>query len=76
MIEFKPDATIITANENFLSTMGYTLDEVRGRPHAMFLRPEDVSSPDYKVFWEELRQGKFQRSEFRGVGKGGREVWI
>src|SRR5262245_17889056 len=75
-IEFKTDGTIITANENFLQAMGYTLDEVKGRHHSMFVDPAERNSNEYRQFWERLARGEFQASEFRRIGKGGKEVWI
>ncbi len=76
VIEFALDGTILTANANFLAALGYSLDEVRGQKHAMFVAPEDRDSAAYRTFWETLRRGEFQAGEFRRVGKGGREVWI
>jgi methyl-accepting chemotaxis protein len=75
-IEFAMDGTITNANANFLNLVGYTLDEVRGRPHAIFMPPEQRESPEYKAFWEALRRGEFQAREFRRIAKGGRSVWI
>ncbi|WP_394701625.1 PAS domain-containing protein [uncultured Roseibium sp.] len=75
-IEFKPDGTILTANENFLKVMGYDLEEIRGKRHSLFVDPDYAASPDYDAFWEALRRGEFQSSEFRRIAKGGREVWI
>ncbi|MBJ3786300.1 methyl-accepting chemotaxis protein [Devosia sediminis] len=76
VIEFELDGTIITANENFLGAMGYGLDEVRGKHHAMFCDPAYAASPAYRAFWAELGQGKFQSAAFQRFAKGGREVWI
>ena len=76
VIEFALDSTILTANANFLSALGYPLDEVRGQKHAMFVAPEERTSPAYRAFWESLRRGEFQAGEFRRVAKDGREVWI
>ena len=76
VIEFKPDGTIITANDNFLNAMGYTLAEVQGKHHSMFVEPAYRESAEYKQFWEDLRQGKFQRAQYKRIGKGGKEVWI
>ncbi len=76
VIEFGLDGTILTANANFLSALGYTLEEVQGQRHAMFMPPEDRDAPAYRAFWEALRRGEFQAGEFRRIGKGGREVWI
>ena len=76
VISFHMDGTIIDANENFLKTMGYTLAEVQGRHHRMFAEPAYASSPDYKAFWEKLNRGEYQASEYKRIGKGGKEVWI
>jgi methyl-accepting chemotaxis protein len=76
IIEFATDSTILTANSNFLEAMGYTLDEVVGRKHAMFVDPAERDSHDYRTFWDDLRRGSFHAREFRRIAKGGREVWI
>ena len=76
VIEFELDGTIITANENFLSAMGYALEEVQGRHHSLFCDPAYAASQDYKAFWDGLRQGHFQSAAFQRYAKGGREVWI
>lgn len=76
VIEFELDGTIITANENFLNSMGYTLDEVRGRHHSMFVEPELRTSAEYKEFWARLNRGEYTTGEYKRIGKGGREVWI
>lgn len=76
VIEFAPDGTVLDANANFLATLGYTLDEIRGRHHRMFCDPGHVASPAYAEFWEKLRRGEFDAGEYRRVGKGGKEVWI
>jgi methyl-accepting chemotaxis protein len=76
VIEFELDGTIITANENFLNAMGYSLDEVRGQHHSMFCDPAYAAGPEYKAFWAELGKGKFQSAAFQRFAKGGREVWI
>ncbi|MDJ0387115.1 PAS domain-containing methyl-accepting chemotaxis protein [Roseomonas sp. E05] len=76
VIEFALDGTILDANDNFLRAMGYTLPEIRGRKHAIFVDPAQAASAEYRVFWEELRQGRHKVAEFRRLAKGGREVWI
>ena len=76
VIEFELDGTIITANENFLSAMGYSLDEIQGQHHSMFAEPEFAQSQEYKDFWEMLGRGEFQASEYKRLGKGGKEIWI
>ena len=76
VIEFNLDGTIITANENFLSTMGYRLEEIKGQHHGMFVEPAYRESMDYKQFWRNLNEGKHQAAEYKRVGKGGKEVWI
>ncbi|MDB5530500.1 MAG: chemotaxis protein [Devosia sp.] len=76
VIEFNLDGTVITANDNFLSVLGYALDEIAGKHHRMFVEPEFAASADYHRFWQELGQGKFQSGEYKRIGKGGKEVWI
>jgi len=76
VIEFKLDGTIITANENFLATLGYRLDEVAGKHHSMFVDPTYAASAEYRKFWADLNAGTFQQAEYRRLGKGGRAVWI
>jgi len=76
VIEFDLNGTILTANENFLSVMGYRLDEVKGKHHRMFVEPDYANSADYQSFWEKLRGGQFQAAQFKRIGKGGKVVWI
>ena len=76
VIEFSPTGEILDANENFLGLMGYTLDEVKGRHHRLFVDAAEVDSQDYRRFWEHLSQGEFHSGEFKRLGKGGKEVWI
>jgi methyl-accepting chemotaxis protein len=76
VIEFNMDGTIITANENFLKTLGYALDEVKGQHHGIFVEPSYRSSAEYKQFWRDLNDGLYQAAEYKRIGKGGREVWI
>jgi len=76
VIEFRLDGTIVTANRNFLNAMGYSLDEIRGQPHCMFVDPDHATSGEYRNFWAALAQGEYQAGEFRRLAKGGREVWI
>ncbi|TWB51480.1 methyl-accepting chemotaxis protein [Nitrospirillum viridazoti] len=76
IIEFALDGTILTANDNFLSAMGYTLAEVKGRHHSLFVAPGYRDSLEYRQFWDSLRRGEFRAAQFKRLGKGGREVWI
>ena len=76
VIEFDLEGKILTANENFCTTMGYSLEEIRGQRHALFVDPDHAKSEEYRRFWQNLRQGEFQSGEFRRLGKNGREVWI
>lgn len=76
VIEFNLDGTIVTANENFSNTMGYSLEEIRGQHHRMFVTHEDASSPEYEMFWEKLRSGEALSAQYRRVAKGGKEVWL
>jgi methyl-accepting chemotaxis protein len=76
VIEFALDGTILTANDNFLQALGYTLEEVRGHHHRMFVDPAYARSAEYGDFWARLGRGEFDAGQYRRLGKGGREVWI
>jgi len=76
VIEFHLDGTIVHANDNFLQTLGYTLEEIQGRHHAMFVDAEYAKSREYQDFWANLGRGEFNAGQYRRIGKGGREIWI
>jgi len=76
VIEFRMDGVIATANENFLKTLGYTLDEVKGRHHSMFVEESYRQTSEYREFWLRLSRGEYQAAEYKRIGKGGKEVWI
>lgn len=76
VIEFELDGTIITANELFLKTLGYTLEEVKGQRHSMFVDEATRSSAEYRDHWQRLNQGDFVSGEFRRFAKGGHEIYI
>lgn len=76
IIEFGLDGTIITANENFLKTLGYTLAEIQGKHHSIFIDSKEVQSSEYQTFWNKLGEGQYIAGEFKRLGKGGKEVWI
>ena len=76
VIEFNPDGIIIVANENFCGAVGYSLDEIVGKHHSIFVSPKEKESSEYKQFWDALRRGEYQAARYKRFGKGGREVWI
>jgi len=76
VIEFQLDGTILNANENFLATVGYSLDEIKGRHHSMLVEPSHAQSAEYRQFWEKLARGDFDAGQYKRIGKGGREIWI
>ncbi|HSW07175.1 methyl-accepting chemotaxis protein [Aquabacterium sp.] len=76
VIEFKLDGTILGANDNFLKTLGYTLDEIRGKHHSLFAEPGYANSVEYRLFWDKLNRGEYDAGQYKRLGKGGREVWI
>lgn len=76
IIEFKPDGTILTANDNFLGAMGYALAEVQGQHHRMFVDPAYGASAEYRDFWDALNRGEYQAAEYKRFGKNRKEIWI
>ncbi|MFC7047804.1 methyl-accepting chemotaxis protein [Emcibacter nanhaiensis] len=75
IIEFDLDGTIITANDNFLKTMGYRLEEIKGRQHSLFVPPAIRDSAEYKELWNRLRRGESHSAEVMRIGNN-KEVWI
>ncbi|SFK92875.1 methyl-accepting chemotaxis sensory transducer with Pas/Pac sensor [Methylorubrum salsuginis] len=75
-IEFALDGTITDANASFLSLVGYGLDELRGRKHALLMPESEREGTAYRAFWDALRAGEFRAGEFRRIAKDGRPVWI
>jgi methyl-accepting chemotaxis protein len=76
MIRFKLDGTIVSANQNFLALVGYSLAEIQGKHHSMFVEQEYGGSEAYRQFWAKLRRGEFDAGEYKRIGRGGAEVWI
>ena len=76
VIEFNMDGTIVTANENFLKALGYTLAEIQSKHHSMFVEASERDSAAYREFWAKLNRGEYQAAEYKRIGKGGKEVWI
>ncbi|RYJ02434.1 MAG: PAS domain S-box protein [Acetobacteraceae bacterium] len=76
VVTFDADGIIQDANANFLACMGYALEEVRGKPHSIFVEPALRDGPAYRAFWDSLRRGEYQAAQFKRIGKGGRDVWI
>ncbi|WP_050628798.1 methyl-accepting chemotaxis protein [Bradyrhizobium viridifuturi] len=76
VIEFALDGTILTANDNFLNAMGYSLEDIRGKKHSMFVESSEQGSAGYNEFWAALNRGEYQTGEYRRIGNRGREVWI
>ncbi|HEX9211142.1 MAG TPA: PAS domain-containing methyl-accepting chemotaxis protein, partial [Bradyrhizobium sp.] len=76
VIEFNLDGTIVTANENFLKALSYSLNEIQGKHHSMFVPPAERDGAAYREFWAALNRGDYQADEYKRIGKGGKEVWI
>jgi len=76
IIEFSLDGTIHNANANFLATLGYSIDEIKGKHHSMFVEPAYRQSAEYRLFWEKLGRGEYDSGRYLRLGKGGKEVWI
>ncbi len=76
VIHFTKDGTILSANDNFLNAMGYSLHEIKGKHHSMFVMPDYKNSSEYKEFWAKLGRGEFQAAEYKRLGKNGKEIWI
>ena len=76
LIEFELDGTILSANENFLATVGYSLEDIVGKHHQIFCDKDYAASPDYKKFWKQLASGKALSGEYHRYAKDGADVWF
>lgn len=76
VITFSMDGLILDANDNYLQIMGYTLEEVKGKHHSLFVTKEYAESQDYAIFWQRLNQAEYQVAEFKRLAKNGKEVWL
>jgi methyl-accepting chemotaxis protein len=76
VIEFNLDGTIFYANDNFLKTLGYTLDEIKGKHHSIFVDSSYCASFEYRQFWEKLRRGEYDEGQYKRITKSGNEIWI
>jgi methyl-accepting chemotaxis protein len=76
VIEFSLDGKILHANENFLKTLGYSLEEIKDNHHSMFVDADYRQSSDYRLFWERLGRGEYDVGQYKRIGKGGRVIWI
>ncbi len=76
VIELSLDGKVLTANDNFLTTLGYSLAEIQGQHHSLFVDPAYRASPEYKMFWDKLARGEYDTGQYKRFGKGGKEIWI
>lgn len=76
VIEFGLDGTILTANDRFLATVGYRLEQIRGKHHRMFCEPEEANSAGYQAFWDKLRRGEYVAERFKRIDAHGRVIWL
>lgn len=76
IISFKPDGTILEANENFCKAVGYRREEIIGKHHRIFVEPNESGSPEYTAFWKRLNAGEFDQRQYKRITKSGDEIWI
>ncbi|HEU4627551.1 MAG TPA: methyl-accepting chemotaxis protein [Steroidobacteraceae bacterium] len=74
--EFELDGTLRTANDNFLRTFGYTLAELKGKHHSLFVDPAERESSEYRAFWAKLARGEYDSAQYKRFGRDGRLIWI
>ncbi len=76
IIEFTPDGTILSANENFCKTLGYAADEIIGKHHSLFVEADYARSPEYQAFWRKLGGGAYNSAQYRRLRKDGAPIYI
>ena len=76
VVEFDMQGHVLTANDNFLSVMGYTLDDIKGEHHRLFCDPDYANSAEYKRFWQKLNRGEFDGGRYKRIGNDNKVIWI
>ncbi|ANC84753.1 PAS domain S-box protein [Pseudomonas putida] len=76
VIEFDLEGIILTANDRFLATVGYRLEQIRGKHHRMFCEPQEANSAGYQAFWDRLRRGEYVAERFKRIDAHGRVIWL
>jgi methyl-accepting chemotaxis protein len=76
VIEFDLDGRVLDANPQFLSAMGYRIEEIRGKHHRQFVLPGEAESAAYAEFWKRLAQGSVESGRYRRRAKDGSEIWL
>jgi methyl-accepting chemotaxis protein len=76
MVSFDPDGHVLEANQNFLRTMRYELQDIKGKHHRLFCTREASGSVDYKKFWAQLNKGEFCSGRFERIDRLGATVWL
>ena len=76
VIEFDMDGKILDANDNFLTAVGYSLSEIVGRHHRIFVEPDYAASAEYQDFWRKLSNGQFVADQFVRVGRNGQKIFL
>jgi methyl-accepting chemotaxis protein len=76
MVECDLKGHIQTANDVFLKLMGYSLEEIKGKPHSIFVEPSDTGTFQYRDLWEKLGRGEADVSQRKYMAKGGQTVWF
>ncbi len=76
IIELALDGTVLAANDNFLQTMGYSLEDIKGRNHSLFVDPAEFTSSEYGQFWEQLTRGEYDAGQYRRMAQNGEQVWL
>lgn len=76
VIEFDLGGHVLTANDQFLRGMGYSLAQIKGKHHSLFCDPQEAGSSQYKEFWATLNRGEFVANRFKRIDAHGRVVWL
>ena len=76
LITFTPHGHVISANNNFLKVMGYSLQQIQGHSHGMFCLPHYRDSHEYRNHWQRLKNGEFILGRFERMNGRGQSIWL
>lgn len=76
IIQFDANGIIVDANDNFLKTTQYTLEEIKHKHHKIFCTPDFANSNEYREFWEKLNKGEYLQETFKRINKNGDTIYL
>lgn len=73
-VEYDKEGNLLTANQRFLNTMEYMLDEIKKKNIETFIPDELIQK--FRLAWKNLLQGNAYKTTYKTYTKTGKEIWL